>query len=50
MYKAIYRTPHETPVSQTRNTLQEAVAYALILEAREELGVKVLSIEVIEND
>lgn len=30
---------------QTRNTLQEAVAYALILEARKDLNVKVLSIE-----
>ena len=50
MYKVIYQTPHGTPVSQIRNTLQEAVAYALILEAREELGVKVLSIGVIEND
>ena len=49
MYKVIYRTSHGTPVSQIRNTLQEAVAYALILEAREDLNVKVVSIEVIEN-
>ena len=41
---------NETPKSQKRNTLQEAVAYALILEAREDLNVKVVSIEVIEND
>ena len=50
MYNITYLTPHGTPVSQTRNTLQEAVAYALILEARKDLNVKVVSIKLIEND
>ena len=49
MYKVTYKTIHGTPTSQTRNTLQEAVAYALILEAREDLNVKVVSIERIEE-
>ena len=35
---------------QTRNTLQEAVAYALILEARQDLNVKVISIERMNDD
>lgn len=50
MYKITYKGISGTPTSQTRNTLQEAVAYALILEAREDLNVKVMSIEKIEND
>jgi len=45
MYKITYKKINETSTSQTRNTLQEAVAYALILEAREDLNVKVMSIE-----
>jgi len=50
MYKITYKRINGTPTSQTRNTLQEAVAYALILEAREDLNVKVMSIEKIKND
>jgi hypothetical protein len=49
MYNVTYQTQYGTPVSQSQNTLQEAVAYALILEAREDLNVKVMSIERIEK-
>jgi len=49
MYNITYQTQYGTPVSQVRNTLQEAVAYALILEARKDLNVKVTSIERIEE-
>jgi hypothetical protein len=49
MYKVTYQPQYGTPTSQTRNTLQEAVAYALILEAREDLNVKVMSIERVEK-
>jgi hypothetical protein len=49
MYNVTYQTQYGTPVSQSRDTLQEAVAYALILEAREDLNVKVVSIERIEK-
>jgi len=50
MYKITYKKINETSTSQTRNTLQEAVAYALILEAREDLNVKVMSIEKVSNN
>jgi hypothetical protein len=49
-YKITYCPLYGSLTSQTRNTLQEAVAYALILEAREDLNVKVVSIDLIEND
>lgn len=34
---------------QTRDTLEEAVAYALILNARKDLNVEVLSIKKLED-
>lgn len=35
--------------TQKRDTLSEAVAYSLILEARKELNVEVISIEKVEK-
>lgn len=48
-YKITYQPQYGTLVSQTRDTLQEAIAYALILEARKDLNVEVMSIEKIEK-
>lgn len=48
MYNVTYQSQYGTPISQTQNTLQEAVAHALILEARKDLNIKVMSIKRIE--
>ena len=49
MYKITYRNQYGALLSQVRNTLEEAVAYSIILHARPELNVIVVSIELIEN-
>jgi len=49
-YQVEYKSSFDRKVAkQTRNTLQEAVAYALILEARQDLNVEVISIEKVEE-
>lgn len=49
-YQVTYKSGFDRKeTKQTRNTLQEAVAYALILEAKQELNVEVISIEKVEK-
>lgn len=46
MYQVKYKIPFDNKEkSQKRDTLQEAVSYALILEAKQDLNVEVISIE-----
>ena len=50
-YQVSYKSGFDRKeAKQTRNTLQEAVAYALILEARQDLNVEVISIEKMNDD
>jgi hypothetical protein len=50
-YQVSYKSAFDKKeAKQTRNTLQEAVAYALILEARKDLNVEVISIERMNDD
>jgi hypothetical protein len=49
-YQVTYKSGFDgKEAKQIRNTLQEAVAYALILEAKKELNAEVMSIEKVEE-
>ena len=50
-YQVSYKSSFDRKeAKQIRNTLQEAVAYALILEARQDLNAEVTSIEKMNDD